>query len=221
MRNFRIMDDNHSMTLDKNEFRKAMDDFALDFKDAEILALYNYFDINKNGFIDYDEFLRVVRGPMNAFRVSIVMKAFDKMDKDNNGYLDYNDIKGVYSAKSHPDVVAGKKAEQQVLQEFLRTFEQHHNMKDNKASDSIVTKEEFIEYYSNVSCSIDDDKYFEVMMTNAWKLDESQQTRKQAWTNNSTPKKTSMQQVAGERKPNTSQKNHPKANAIYVVNDPS
>lgn len=29
---------------------------------------------------------------------------------------------------------------------------------------------EFTEYYNNVSASIDNDQYFELMMTNAWNL---------------------------------------------------
>lgn len=33
-----------------------------------------------------------------------------------------------------------------------------------------MTIEEFEEYYANVSASIDDDAYFETMMSNAWKL---------------------------------------------------
>eukprot|EP00360_Condylostoma_magnum_P000393 CAMPEP_0168315674 /NCGR_PEP_ID=MMETSP0210-20121227/12253_1 /TAXON_ID=40633 /ORGANISM="Condylostoma magnum, Strain COL2" /LENGTH=53 /DNA_ID=CAMNT_0008290619 /DNA_START=942 /DNA_END=1103 /DNA_ORIENTATION=+ len=37
--------------------------------------------------------------------------------------------------------------------------------------DHVITREEFQEYYDNVSASIDDDKYFELMMINAWKLD--------------------------------------------------
>ena len=46
-----------------------------------------------------------------------------------DGVLRINDIKGVYTAKLHPDVKAGKKTEDEVLGEFLETFEMHHNLK--------------------------------------------------------------------------------------------
>jgi hypothetical protein len=42
----------------------------------------------------------------------------------------------------------------------------------------MITKDEFIEYYNNVSCSIDDDKYFELMMNSAWNFDKSRVTKK-------------------------------------------
>ena len=41
---------------------------------------------------------------------------------DKNGYVDINDLKGVYNAKRHPDVVQGKKTEEEILYEFLQTF---------------------------------------------------------------------------------------------------
>lgn len=44
-------------------------------------------------------------------------------------------------------------------------------MRENEAPDHIVTKEEFDEYYNNISASIDDDEYFALMMNNAWNLD--------------------------------------------------
>jgi len=34
-----------------------------------------------------------------------------------------------------------------------------------------VTWEEFLEYYNNISGSIDDDKYFDLMMRNTWNFD--------------------------------------------------
>jgi hypothetical protein len=42
-------------------------------------------------------------------------------------------------------------------------------MNDNER-DFRVTLDEFIEYYTNVSASIDDDLYFQAMMNSAWNL---------------------------------------------------
>jgi len=73
-------------------------------------------------------------------------------------------------------VVSGKKSEDMILQEFLETFETAHSMRNNQAPDHVVTKEEFEEYYNNISASIEDDAYFTTMINQAWKLtDESRQ----------------------------------------------
>lgn len=45
-------------------------------------------------------------------------------------------------------------------------------MRNNNAPNYVVTKDEFDEYYNNISASIDDDMYFMRMINNAWKLDE-------------------------------------------------
>ena len=37
--------------------------------------------------------------------------------------------------------------------------------------DGIVTTEEWEEYYKDISASIDDDDYFELMIRNAWHID--------------------------------------------------
>lgn len=110
------------------------------------------------------------------------MSAFKKIDKDGSGIIDINDIKGVYNASRHPEVKSGKKTEDEILGEFIETFEQHHSMNGGGVRDRRVTPEEFVEYYNNVSASIDNDQYFELMMINAWKL-HGEAPRKPAWTN--------------------------------------
>jgi len=122
----------------------------------------------------------MVRGEMNSSRQAIAMKAFKIMDKDGSGQLDINDIRGTYNAKQHPDVKAGKKTEDEILSEFLDTFEDHFcDVKGQEDSrDGKINKKEWIEYFNNVSMSIDTDDYFKVMMTNAWNLDNSRVTKK-------------------------------------------
>jgi len=67
-------------------------------------------------------------------------------------------------------VIDGRKTEEQVLGEFLETFESHHNTLTGGTNDQKVSFEEWIEYYSNISASIDDDQYFAQMMNSSWNL---------------------------------------------------
>jgi len=176
-RQFKIMDDDNSKHLSLYEFSKAIRDFRVDLSESEIQALFNYIDRDRSGMLDYDEFLRSIRGPMNSFRRGLVNQAFNKLDKDGSGIIDIDDVRGVYNARGHPDVRSGKKTEEDILGEFLETFEMHHNI--NGARDRRVTLEEFMEYYNNISASIDNDQYFELMMNNTWKLSEAPATRRQ------------------------------------------
>ena len=188
-RQFKIMDDDNSRELDQQEFSKALRDYRVELSASEIQALFKYIDRNRSGAIDYDEFLRAVRGPMNGFRKALVAQAFNKLDADESGILDINDVKRFYNARGHPDVRSGKKSEEEILGEFLETFEMHHNL-DGGQNDRRVTKEEFEEYYNNISMSIDNDQYFELMMNNAWKLSEAPAyTKNKAWKSEDAPGK--------------------------------
>jgi len=115
---------------------------------------------------------------MNDFRKALAMRAFKIMDKDGNGTIDIDDIRGVYNGKKHPDVISGKRTEDEILFEFLDTFEAHHSDCKEDERDGIVSVPEWIEYYNNVSMSIDDDAYFELMMNNAWNLKGDRVTKK-------------------------------------------
>ena len=99
------------------------------------------------------------------------VKAFKQIDYNGDGVLDVNDIKRSYNATMHPDVKSGKRSEDEVLTEFLETFEQHHNTIHGNKADGRVTPEEFLEYYAHVSANFDTDAQFELMMSNAWNIE--------------------------------------------------
>jgi hypothetical protein len=122
-----------------------------------------------------------VVGDMNERRKALVTIAFKRFDADGNGYISVEDLKGRYNASNHPDVKTGKKTEEDVLYEFLDTFEQHYALMDRGSKDRIIKLHEFVEYYNNISASIDSDDYFELMIRNAWNLDNKSYGK--GWTN--------------------------------------
>ena len=120
---------------------------------------------------------------MNEKRKEIVLKAFDKLDLDKSGKIELNEIKSLYNVKNHKDVLSGKKTEEDLYNEFIETFETHHNLKKG-FKDKRVSKEEFLEYYNNISMSIDDDDLFISLISNAWKLNnQSKYLKKKPWSN--------------------------------------
>lgn len=120
---------------------------------------------------------------MNDFRRGLAWQAFCILDRNGNGEIDKSEITSVYNASQHPDVKQGRKSEDEVLTEFLDTFEMHSSLLHPGEYNHKVSFDEFCEYYNNVSANIDNDEYFQLMMTNAWKLG-AQSAPQQAWSGN-------------------------------------
>jgi hypothetical protein len=97
-------------------------------------------------------------------RKKLILLAFNMLDKNGNGELEPDELINRYDASKHPDVTRGFRTEEEVLREFLETFEV------GGIKDGVVTQQEFINYYTNVSSSIDNDDYFELMIRNAWHI---------------------------------------------------
>lgn len=167
---FKIGDDDNSKSLNFEEFVKICKDFRTELTQSEALSLFTLFDRNRNNLIDYDEFLRAVKGEMNEKRKALVLLAFAALDADKSGVVEIQDLKNKYNMRKNPEVLSGRKSEEEAYGEFLQTLEFHFNIYKGKM-DRKITLEEFDEYYNNVSCSIDSDEYFETVIRNAWNLD--------------------------------------------------
>lgn len=163
-RRFRIMDDDGSKSLNLAEFKKAMKELKLDLSESDLRMLFKYFDKDDSQTIDFEEFIQGVRDPLNERRLNLVHRAFGILDKDASGIVDAREIATMYDASKHPEVIAKRKTANQVLKEFLETFDV------GGVKDGQVTREEFVNYYANISASIENDDYFTLMICNAWRM---------------------------------------------------
>ena len=170
-RTFVLLDENKSNKLKKKQFHKFLEDYRYNIPTNLENKLFDIFDIKKNESIDYNEFISKIFGTMNDFRKQIVQKVFQKLDKDNKGIIDYDIIRESYNADKHPEVLNGKRTKQEVLARFIDMFEYHFNLLNKNKNKEGATMEEFEEFYNYISFLVDNDKYFENMMSRVWGLD--------------------------------------------------
>lgn len=109
-----------------------------------------------------NQFIAAFRGDVSSARVRAIDAAFDFLDRPRSGCIEAHDIQRLYDGKHHPEVLAGRLLSSQATTDFLS----HFNVDQNGA----ISRKDFIEYYKNVSSSIDNDEYFEMMLRGAWRL---------------------------------------------------
>lgn len=187
-RKFKSMDDDGSGKLCYDEFKKACKEVKLAVSETDLMRLFRAFDSDASGYITFDELLQGLKGPLVPRRKDMVAMAFKILDKTGDGVVTMHDIQGRYDAKKHPDVIAGTKTAQQVLEEFLSVF-------DGRESKGTITYGEFEQYYSCVSASVDDDDYFELMIRNAWHISGGE-----GWCANTTCKRVLVVASDGSQK---------------------
>ena len=118
-----------------------------------------YYDIDGDGNVGYEEFLRGMRDPLTARKKDMVERAFALLDKDGSGVINGKDIAHLYDVSHHKEFQEGKVTKEEVIAEFLNSFD---GMKGN--NDGKITKQEFLDYYADLAVSCPTEDYFCVMM---------------------------------------------------------
>ena len=72
-------------------------------------------------------------------------------------------IVSIYDVSRNPEFIDGRKTREQILGEFLTNFE---GTRGNR--DGIISKQEFFDYYTDLSMSVPSDEYFVRMMESTW-----------------------------------------------------
>ena len=156
------MDETGDFKLDVEDLKWGLRDMGVSLDDEQFKILFGYFDKGGDGVVSLTEFISAVRGEMNEGRVGVVMRAYNVLDADGSGMVTVDDILEKYNIASDPMVAEGVKSAEEAAKEFMSMWE--------TTPDGMVTKEEFVEYYNDLSAEIDSDEEFEMILVNAWSL---------------------------------------------------
>ena len=169
---FMIYDDSNSRVLTFDNFYKYVTNFLIPLSRNQAAALFKLYDRQNTGEISYDSLVNEILGKFGESRRNIVNNAFNKLDVARKGVVNMNILRNGFNAKSHPDVINGKRTDQEVLAEFLDNFDYHFNLlnQGRNPDDEEVTNQEFIDFYRYISAGIEDDNYFNKMITGVWGL---------------------------------------------------
>ena len=68
------------------------------------------------------------------------------MDVNWNGSITNQDVENIFDVSCNRDFIMGSKTKEQIIKEFLTSFE---GMRGNK--DGVITKTEWFDYYTDLS----------------------------------------------------------------------
>ena len=149
--------------LSQREFVSGLREFGVSLTAGEADTVFTFFDRDRSGYLSVEELMQGLRGDLSPFRRELVDMAFARLDRTGDGVVTVDDLEGAYDVSGIPEVQAGRMTPREALERFMSQW-------DGRERDGVVTREEFYEYYRNVGGAIDSDKYFELMVRNAWHI---------------------------------------------------
>eukprot|EP00758_Cryptobia_borreli_P011007 Tbor_TRINITY_DN5621_c2_g1::TRINITY_DN5621_c2_g1_i1::g.8324::m.8324 len=164
---FQLLEKSSDAKVSRLEFKEGMEMYGCPLTTLELDVVFKVYDADGSGGITLSEFLNEMRGHLPENRRDLVTKAFKYLDKEGSGVLAVSELVEIYSRNihQHPEVLSGTKTEKHVLMEFVAVWDCRYGTEKNNG---YITFRDFMDYYSEISASIDDDYYFEVLIQSAW-----------------------------------------------------
>ncbi|GMH61726.1 hypothetical protein TL16_g03321 [Triparma laevis f. inornata] len=155
-------------SMDKVSFDRWLSTQNLHMSTHDIDTMCNYFDIDGHGHLNIEAFILGMRGDLNDRRMSIVLKAYAKTDSEDTGFCNTADLMENFNVSMMPEVRKGTLSEDSAKEVFLHRLEGTADVLESN-----ISKEQFVDYYSWLACSIISDDTFVTLVETAWGVSEA------------------------------------------------
>eukprot|EP00931_Biecheleriopsis_adriatica_P055623 TRINITY_DN32931_c0_g1_i1.p1 TRINITY_DN32931_c0_g1~~TRINITY_DN32931_c0_g1_i1.p1 ORF type:complete len:499 (+),score=95.39 TRINITY_DN32931_c0_g1_i1:74-1498(+) len=115
-------------------------------------------------WMSYRRFFDKMGPLLPSERMFVVKSAYQKLqDSVPAGVVDISHIQRYFRPNCHPEVQAGSLSPSEAREDFLGQWDVAHH-------DGLISWQDFVEYYQDVSLAIEDDDFFVQLVTSAWAL---------------------------------------------------
>ena len=142
-----------------NDFKKILLSQHITFSDSEYENIFYQFS-KDNLYLDFISFIREFKKELNEIKLNYVEDAYSVLNINQNEKVPIEYIKRKYDAKNHPDVILGKKTEEEKLLEFIDCFEINFDLLNQDINNNYIDFETFANFYEYVAFVYDNDRVF-------------------------------------------------------------
>jgi hypothetical protein len=165
-----LYDKNRTGEITYNKFNELLEIFNITLSKQKINSIFQYYDNEKKGIIKYNDLIIDLIGNINQNRELIIKNVYNNFIRGEGSNISLNDLKQKFKGYNHPDVKSGLRSETEVYYDFLEMIDIFKNYKNNVKleNNDIITYEDFLDFYKEISISIKDDKVFEDLLFLCW-----------------------------------------------------
>ena len=159
-----------------NDFIDIIQIQHINLSESDCRNIFNEFTSkNNNNYLDFTAFIRNFKKELNENKLASVEQAFSFLDINGNDRIPLNLIKKKFRSDRHPDVLKGRKNEEEIILEFLDCFNINYEILnlDSKSQTSnnaqnLIDFEIFANFYEYVSFIYPNDREFENIINSSW-----------------------------------------------------
>jgi Ca2+-binding EF-hand superfamily protein len=135
----------------------------------EIDDVFKFFDFRNSGIICYEEFLYMIKGDISPARKRLVLTVFNQLDSDRKGFIHFDELKERYIVQEG----LSTREMDEYYNGFIEAFEFILSNRNQSRKDKVFF-ENFLEYYTYVSCTNSNDSVFNGLINTSWRFGKTQ-----------------------------------------------
>jgi Ca2+-binding EF-hand superfamily protein len=166
----RKYDVDNSCLITLDEFQAVLSELRLDFSPPEVQAMFRYLEsAQRLGFMDYSLLVKDLTSGLTPARRDLIRNSYDRLDYSDHGTFDLKQLLSIFNPRNFHDVKNGRKRAEDITAELSKCIDLFTSI---QRGNSHVNSEQFLEFFEQISPSIDTDGNFDNFLKNCFKFNE-------------------------------------------------